>query len=54
MFFTLQPFLHDLLQIHIGHFVLLILFIPGTILVCCSLIMICFSAQLSVVLIVMT
>lgn len=53
-FFALQPLLHDVLQIHIGHFVLLTLLIPGTILICCSLIMMCFSTQLSMVLIVMT
>lgn len=53
-FLPCSQLLHDLLQIHVGHFVLLTLFIPGTILICCSLIMMCFSTQLSVVLIVMT
>lgn len=54
MAFNLQQLLHDLLQIHIGHFVLLTFFIPGTIMVCCSLIIVSFRTQHSMVLIVIT
>jgi len=54
MTFTLQQLLHDLLQIHIGRFVFLTLFAPETIIACCSLIMVSFTTQHSMVLIVMT